>query len=96
MPPDAREKIGACTFADEDDLSAPLEAADLMAHCWFAHMEYGSADNSPDKEYALETIMARTRGLHRYGKKDFEMLMDIDPDLTPEMREELRAENVPP
>ena len=91
LPPDARQKIGTCTFAFEDVIVRPLEAADLLAHCWFAHMQYGK-QNRPDREDALNRLMAKTGSLHRYGAKDFETLLA---PLSSGERAQLRAEAEP-
>jgi len=90
LPPEVRARIGGCMFKEMEDIGPPLEVADLLAHCWFAHMQYGAAENSVDREHALDRLMVEPGWLHRYGKADFEMLMDRG--LSPDQRALLRGE----
>lgn len=90
LPPKARAKIGPCTFEDRKEIGPPLEAADLLAHCWYTNKQYGAA-NRIERQYALSVLMGRK--IHHYGLADFMML--IDRELSPEQIAMMRAEMEP-
>src|SRR5262249_1642306 len=90
LPPHARRKIGSCMFGDSKDVGPPLEAADLLAHCWYTRKQHG-LDDRLDRQLALSGLMPGW--IHRYGPGDFEKVMAID--LSPEQIAELRREKEP-
>jgi len=75
LSPEVREKIGGCSFEKMEDVGPPFEIADMLAHCWYSHMQYGTS-NSPDREHALNSLMVEKDWIYRYGEKEFEMLLN--------------------
>jgi len=71
---DDSKKMGGCVFLSRKE-APPLQAADLLAHCWYAYGKSGES-LSREREYALIKMKGHVHGLRLYDSRAFEIMLN--------------------
>jgi len=76
LSPEESARVGGCAFLSRLD-APPLQAADLLAHCWYSQQEQ-SADKK--RNYALRELTARFDRITVFNSRSFEIMFEKVPE----------------